>query len=156
MAKYKNLILAGIPMVIVLITFLIISQGWGISPVNNRTVVSKYQGKTMSYARSNKVLRDSARKEQRRIIDSIAQKRKDSVKKVEVKFNTTRDSLKNLGYNLTLYASGKYQHVYGYRPSYSSGSSSYSSGSYTSSSSSGSFRSSSGRSFRGGSRRGGK
>lgn len=150
MAKYKNLILAGIPMVVVLVTFLIISQGWGVSPVNNRAVVSKYHGKTMSYARSNKVLRDSAQKEQRKIADSIAQKRKDSVKKVEVKFNTTRDSLKKRGYNLALYAAGKYQHVYGYRPSYSSGSSRYSS------SSSRSFRSSSGRSFRGGSRRGGK
>jgi hypothetical protein len=98
---------------------------------------------------------------QRQIRDSLRKRRKDSIKKVEIQFNKTRDSVKKkFGSEfLKVYDGGKYLYAYGKAPRYSSDSYSYSSSGYSSSSSSGgvgSFRGGSSRSFRGGSRRGGK
>jgi len=155
MKNFSQALVWGVSLTIILITYLSVAQGWGIKTIQNKSMSSKYASLRAPYGISNKKLTDSINKAEKRIRDSLRQKREDSIQVVKTKFNATRDSLRSAGVNLTLYQSGKYLYVYGYRPSGSS----YSSGGYSSSgsysSSSGSFRNSS-RSFRGGSRRGGK
>lgn len=158
MNKFNKYLIYGISSVIVLTTYLAAAQGWGINSVDNPIVMKKYPNKQASYGRNNKLLNDSVRKERRRITDSLRKVKKDSLKKIEVNFNKTRDSLLSHGYTTTTlaaYSSGKYLYAYGKRPRYSNSSGRGYSG-YSSSSSTGSFKGGSGRSFRGGSRRGGK
>ena len=155
MKKFSRPLIYGISFIIIFTTYLSVAQGWGISSVYSPTVMTKYPHKKAYYGRSNKLLSDSVRKEKRRVTDSLYKIKKDSLKKVEVKFNHTRDSLLSHGYTATTiatYAAGRYLYAYGKKPRYSSSGS----GSSYSSSNTGSFRGSSGRSFRGGSRRGGK
>ncbi|WP_299452419.1 hypothetical protein [uncultured Microscilla sp.] len=159
MKNYIKLLVGGVSFIIVFVTYLAVAQGWGVKPIRNQPIVSKYQGKNGYYGRKNKVLWDSVLAVRKRVRDSLRQRRRDSLKKVEVRFNKTRDSVsKRYGAKfLAVYAGGKYLYAYGKRPrSSNSYSGSYSSTSSSGSGSVGSFRGSSNRSFRGGSRRGGK
>lgn len=154
-----KIITGGVSLAIVFVTYLSVAQGWGIKSIEDKAIMKKYQGKSGYYGRENKVLRDSVLAVQRQVRDSLRKRRKDSLKKVEIRFNKTRDSVKKkFGPEfLKVYDGGKYLYAYGKAPSYSSDSD-YG-GSYSSSSSSGrtgTFRGGSSRSFRGGSRRGGK
>lgn len=154
-----NIITWGVSLAIIFVTYLSVAQGWGVKTIESKAVMKKYRGKSGYYGRANKVLRDSVLAVQRQIRDSLRKRRKDSIKKVEIRFNKTRDSVKKkFGPEfLKVYDGGKYLYAYGKAPSYSSNNdygSSYSSSS--SSGSVGSFRGGSSRSFRGGSRRGGK
>ncbi len=165
MKKFTQALVWGVSLTILLITYLSVAQGWGVKNIQSKSMTSKYASLRAPYGVSNKRLLDSSNKAQKHLRDSLKQRRKDSIKVVETRFNATRDSLRAANVNLVIYQSGRYQYAYGYRPSSSyqnedySSSSGYSSGGYRSRSggysSGGSFRSSS-RSFRGGSRRGGK
>ncbi|EAY30232.1 hypothetical protein [Microscilla marina] len=159
MKNYTKLLVGGISFTIVFVTYLAVAQGWGVKPVRNQAIVNKYQGKSGYYGRKNKVLWDSVLAVRKRVRDSLRQRRRDSISKVGIRFNKTRDSVTRIYGKkfLEVYAGGRYLYAYGKRPRNNS-SSDYSS-SYSSSSSSGSvgsFRGGSSRSFRGGSRRGGK
>ena len=163
MKDFTKILVWGISLIVVFITYYSVAQGWGIQPMRNKAITKKYASTNGPYGIKNRTLMDSIYKRERAIKDSLRKRRKDSLKVVETKFNATRDSLKLAGADLNTYESGKYLYVFGYRrprsSSYSSGgyssSGSSSSSGYSSSSSSGSFRNTS-RSFRGGSRRGGK
>lgn len=160
MKDFTKILVWGISLIVVFVTYYSVAQGWGVQPMRNKTITKKYASTNGPYGITNRTLMDSIYKRERAIKDSLRKRRRDSLKVVETKFNATRDSLKLAGADLNTYESGKYLYVFGYRrprsSSYSSSGSSYSSGGYSSrSSSSGSFRNTS-RSFRGGSRRGGK